>query len=257
MRAELVLEPGMLYGFLLVLARVAGAFLFVPMPGFRTSPEAPRIVLALSLTMALFPAWPSVSISEPLLGRLTGWLLAEAAFGLTVGLAVAFLAEAFLVGAQILGLQAGYSYASTIDPSTEADSSVLQVLSQLAAALLFFSFGMERQIIRVFARSLEVYPAGAYVATLGSAEAIFRLGSGMFVTGFELAMPVLALLLLIEIALALLGRINSQLQLLILAFPAKMLAAIILLAAISPVVPVLYESAAQRTLRVLFRLTGI
>ena len=46
----------------------------------------------------------------------------------------------------------------------------------------------------------------------------------------RLALPVVALLMLVDLALALLGRLNAQLQLLTLAFPAKMLAALLLLA---------------------------
>ena len=42
-------------------------------------------------------------------------------------------------------------------------------------------------------------------------------------------MPVVALLVMVDVALALLGRINAQLQLLSLAFPAKMLTSLILL----------------------------
>ena len=68
--------------------------------------------------------------------------------GIGIGLSVAFATEAFSVGAQVIGLQAGYSFASTVDPQTQADSTVLVVLAQLAAGLLFFSMGMDRDIIR-------------------------------------------------------------------------------------------------------------
>ena len=50
-----------------------------------------------------------------------------------------FAIEAFMVGAQMIGLQAGYSFASTVDPSTQADSTVLVVFAQTAAGLPCFS----------------------------------------------------------------------------------------------------------------------
>ena len=82
-------------------------------------------------------------------------MLLEAALGVGIGLAVAFATEAFSVGAQMMGLQAGYSFASTVDPNTQADSPVLVVFAQLAAGLLFFAMGLDREVLRIFARSLE------------------------------------------------------------------------------------------------------
>ena len=56
MGTELTLDIGTLYAFLLVLARVSGAFIFVPLPGIKAGPEVARAVLAVSLTLALVPA---------------------------------------------------------------------------------------------------------------------------------------------------------------------------------------------------------
>ena len=78
----------------------------------------------------------------------------------------------------------------------------------------------------------------------------------MFTIGLRLAMPVIALLLLIDIALALLGRMQQQLQLLSLAFPVKMLATVALMTALAPVVARVYESSAGRTLDALWRVVS-
>lgn len=255
MHAELSLSLGTLYSFLFVLARLSGAFVFVPLPGVRSGPEPARVVLAVSLSLALSPFWPEVR-QAPGIGLLALWMLSELGFGVTIGVAVAFLTEALQVATQVIGLQAGYSYASTIDPTTEADSNVLQVFSQLWAGLLFFTFGLDRQVVRVFARSLETFPPGAYAPSISSSDALLRLGSEMFSTGLRLAMPVIALLMLVDVSLALFGRMHSQLQLLTLAFPAKMMAALGLLAAVSAVFVPVYRSAAERTFSTVMGLLG-
>jgi len=236
------------FGFVLVLARVSGAFVFVPMPGVNAGPEAARIVLALSFTLALFPRWPHVNLTEPYIGALVLALLAEAALGLTIGVAVSVLAESFLLAGQIIGLQAGYGFASTIDPSTQADSGILVVFAQLIAGLLFFALGLEREVIRVFSRSLDAFPVGTFVLAPAGAEQILRLASGIFSTGLRLAMPVLALLLMVDLALALLGRLNQQLQLLMLAFPIKMMAALALLATMAAMFPRVYRGYTEQVL---------
>jgi flagellar biosynthetic protein FliR len=125
---------------------------------------------------------------------------------------------------------------------------VLQVIVVLISGILFFTLGLDREVIRVLAASLERFPAGSWAPSGQSVEGIVKLSAGMLVTGLRLALPVAALLLLIDIALALLGRMQQQLQLLSLAFPAKMLAAVAVLAMLSPVMPRIFAAAAQRSL---------
>ena len=104
------------------------------------------------------------------------------------------------MAAQSIGLQAGYGYASTIDPTSQADSSVLGVLTMLFTSLLIFSLGIDHQLIRILAASFTRFPAGSWTPSLQSMDGILRLGSGMLSTGLRLAFPVIALLLLIDVA---------------------------------------------------------
>ena len=255
MRAELTLSLSSLYGFLLVLTRVGGALIFVPLPGVKQGPELARAALALSFTIVLFPSWPEIG-KVPETGQLAGWLILEAALGILIGLAVSFVTEAFLMMAQVVGLPAGFAYASIVDPQTQADSGVLLVFAQLTAGMLFFAIGLDREILRIFARSLQTCPPGRVVLSGEAAQAVVRLGAGMFSTGLRLAMPVLALLLLVDIALALLGRLNAQLQLLTLSFPIKMLAAVVVLAWTAVLFPRIYAGYSEQTLRVVGELIG-
>ena len=115
--------------------------------------------------------------------QMAGWMLAEAAIGVATGLAVAFLIEAVTFAAQAISTQAGFAYASTIDPNTEADSTVLLLLAQLTAGLLFFAMGFDRVLLTILARSLETHPPGAFVASRASVEALVLLGSSIFYHG--------------------------------------------------------------------------
>ncbi|MGA3188943.1 MAG: flagellar biosynthetic protein FliR [Bryobacteraceae bacterium] len=245
-----------IFAFLLVLARVAGLIAFLPIPAWRNAPMIFRAVLAFVMTISLFPVWPHLPDVPPSIGQLTVWAFSEMGFGLVAGLAVSFLTEGFQVGAQVLGMPAGFGYAQTIDPSSQADSSVLQVLTMLTTGLLFFSLDLDGVVIRILAASFQKYPAGSWSPSAASLDSIIHLGAGMFALGLRVALPVVALLLLIDVALALLGRMQQQLQLLSLAFPIKMMAALGLLSAIAPMMPKLYSAAASHTISALWRLAG-
>ena len=237
MPISLALSTETLFGFLLVLARVAGALVFVPLPGVKGAPEPVRAALALGFTLALFPRWPHTAAAGMTPATLLGWAAAEAVLGIAIGVSVAIVLESFTLAAQVLGLQAGYAYASTIDPNTEADSGILLIFAQLFAGLLFFALGLDREVLRLFAWSLEKVPAGSYVLGPSAAEALIRLGSNLFSVGVRMALPVVALLVMVDVALALLGRLNQQLQLLSLAFPAKMLVALAVLSWVAVLFP--------------------
>lgn len=250
------LPLGTMYAFLLVLARVGGLIAFLPLPALRNAPMIFRAVLTLVITIALYPIWPHLADASPSVGQLTMWAFSEMGFGLVAGLSVAFLTEGLQIGAQVLGMPAGFGYAQTIDPESQADSGVLQVLTMLTTALLFFSFGLDRVLIRILAASFQKYPAGSWSLTAASLDDLIHLGAGMFSLGLRVALPVVALLLLIDVALALLGRMQQQLHLLSLAFPIKMIAALGILIALTPVIPKLFSGGAEHTIAALWRLAG-
>ena len=77
MPASLTLSVGTLYAFLLVLARVGGALVFVPLPGVKSAPQAARVALALGFTLALSARWPAVDAEAVTGMTLAGWAAAE------------------------------------------------------------------------------------------------------------------------------------------------------------------------------------
>lgn len=253
MHTEVSIQFTLLYSFMIVLARVSGFLLLVPVPGLNAGPSTSRVVLALALTACLLPLGPAVT-SIPLMCDLVLWIAAEFAFGLVIGVSLAFLLEGFQVAAQAVGLQAGFSYASTFDPSTQADTAVFQTVLQLFAGILFFTLGLHLQLVRLLAIGLDQVPNAAAVSKALSADAVLRFGSLMFTTGLRLAMPVMGSLILVDLAFALLSKVHSQLQLLSFSFAVKMLAGLALFAITLSLCPAVLEGAAVRTFEILQRL---
>jgi flagellar biosynthetic protein FliR len=258
MHASPAIPTSVLYGFLLVLARISGVFVFLPLPGLQAGPSAAKITLAMILTFGMYSRWPVLQQVPGSMIQVAGWMLAEAAIGLATGLAVAILIEAVMFAAQAISTQAGFAYASTIDPNTEADSTVLLILAQLTAGLLFFTMGFDRVLLTILARSLETHPPGtAFAVSRASVEALVMLGSSIFSTGLHLALPLMTLLFLIDLSIGLLGHLNSQLQLIALAFPAKMLAALAALSFLVLLIPKLYQQLGAAVFTALGRLLGL
>jgi len=245
----------LLYGFLLVLARIFGIFTFLPLPGLKAGPDVAKVTLSLALTFALYSQWPSMPAPAGIM-QLAGWAIMEAGIGLATGLAVAFIIEGLLIAAQAISTQAGFSFASTIDPNTEADSTILIQLAQLTAGLLFFALGLDRRLLGVLSLSLQTHPPGTFAMSQPNAQALVMLGSGVFSTGIRLVLPLMTLLFLIDLSIGLLGRVNSQLQMIAIAFPVKMLVAMGVLSFLLLLAPRLYQQSANMAFGALEKALG-
>jgi flagellar biosynthetic protein FliR len=222
--------------FLLTLARVASLFLPLSLPGGRHAGAAPKAFLVLALTAALWTRVPPVEFDASLGG---GWaflwlLLPEIFLGTLAGVAVSFVVESVTWAMQMVGLNAGFQFASTFDPSSQADSTVLPALGQLIGLVLFFAAGLDGALVRALAASIETVPPGVATVSLGPALIVARAGSLVAQSALRLALPLLALLVLIDLALTLVSRVHAQLQLLTVAFPAKMLLSLAALAVLLP-----------------------
>lgn len=234
-------------GALAILPRLGGVLALVPLPGWR----APAAVVRVLLTVALAAGLSGVARGAALpadAGGLVIWLISETGLGFFAALAASLAGEALLFGFQSIALQAGYSYALTVNPDSEADSGVLATGAQILSSLLFFASGLDRFILKSFARSVEIWPVGGAQLNPGMAEAVVRLGGAVLELGLRLALPIAAMLLVADLALALLSRLHAQLQLLTMAFPLKMLAALFMLTALAPAMLVIYRAAASKAM---------
>jgi flagellar biosynthetic protein FliR len=216
------------WGFAAVFARVGGMVAFLPLPGLKTPIDPPRILLAFLITLALFPQWPAIAAAPELgPGGMAAVALREAMLGLFCGLLVSLVVEVFQVSAQLIAQQAGFSYASTIDPNNNTDSGVLLVLCQLLAGMLAIGAGLDRHLIRLFARSLDQIPPGSFSASLAHFDTAMKLCSRSFEMGLLLALPSIAIFVVLDVLLAVLSRLEQQLQLTAILFPVKTACAIL------------------------------
>ena len=242
MGAEPLVNYAALFGFLFALARISGVFAFLPLAAFRAAPETARIVLAIAFTMLLRPEWKSPVGVDASIGRMLAGIAGESALGLTIGLALAIALDVFQMAAQAVSQLAGLGYASTIDPASGADSTVLLSTAQITAGLLFFVTGADRLLVKALAESMRLVPPESFTLNKAWIPAMIQFASNIFSAGLRLAAPVIALLLLADASLAVLGRVQAQLHLISLPMPVKLLSTMLLLSATIGLQTTFFES---------------
>ena len=209
------------------LVRVSGMVAFAPFFSSTALPTRAKAVFVLATTYLLAPlvaALPSARTEITFVA-----LLGELAVGLVYGLTLALLNEMLLFAGQIAGVQFSFSLVNLLDPASAIQTPLLGELFQLMGTLVLITAGLDRILLASMVRSFRAVPLGTYamapVTTLGMVHA----ASGIFLAAVELAAPVLAATMLVEVAVALMGKLSPQLPVMSLTVPLKTLTGFALL----------------------------
>jgi flagellar biosynthesis protein FliR len=95
------------------------------------------------------------------------------------------------------------------------------------------------------AGSLETAPPGQVSVSLEGGEKIVRLGVMVFETGLRLALPAIGIFLVFDVLLGVLSRLEQQLQLTTVLFPAKTAGAMLVTASLVAVFPQTFHDLSQ------------
>jgi flagellar biosynthetic protein FliR len=205
----------------LALVRVGGIVVFAPFFSSSALPVRAKAVFVGAVAGLLAPLVAALPHSRPEISCST--LLGEVAVGLVYGLALAMLNELMLFAGHILGLQFSFSMVNLLDPTSSIQTPLMGDLLQLMGTLVLLAAGLDRILLASMFRSFRAVPLGSYAMAPVTAQAIVRAAGSTFLAAVELAAPVLAATMLIEVAIALMGKLSPQLPVMSLTVPVKTL----------------------------------
>jgi flagellar biosynthesis protein FliR len=214
-----------------IAARVSGLMVFCPFFGNSAIPAPLKAGITMLITMLLYP------VRGPLRVDLGSWewagiAVSEVAIGLVLGLTANFMMEAALLAGQSLGVQMGYSLAALFDPTTQAETPVLAEFHQLAALLIFLQCGVHHWLLRAIVRSFAYLPTGVSIGTAAVTGGLLRAAGGIFLSGLQIAAPVLAATLVADVALGFLAKASPQMPVLFIGLAVKNLLGLAMLMAL-------------------------
>ena len=205
----------------LVLVRVSGMVVFAPFFSSTALPVRAKAVFTLAVAYLLAPLVATLPNAHVDINFSS--LLGELAVGLVYGLTLALLNEMLLFAGQIAGLQFSFSLVNLMDPASAIQTPLMGELFQLMGTLVVLSAGLDRILLASMVRSFRAAPLGTYALAPVTALVIVRAAGGIFLAAVELAAPVLAATMLVEVAVALLGKLSPQLPVMSLTVPMKTL----------------------------------
>ncbi len=211
-----------LAAYLLILTRVTAFFVTLPLFSYKSVPATQRIIFGalLAWTMVYTIDVPPLEID----GMYFLLIVKEAMIGLAVGIIAFIVMSAIQIAGGFIDFQMGFAIANVIDPQTGTQSPLLgQFFNSLAILLLLALNGHHMMLDGIF-YSYQFIPADQLWPSLGDGRLIdfvVRTFATSFAIAFQMSIPVVGTLFLVDLALGITARAVPQLNIFVVGFPIK------------------------------------
>ena len=218
---------------LLVFARMGGLLGMNPLLARRNVPAPVRAGLTFLLTALIAPgitvtglaAENSLELAVGMVGELLGGFCCGDVFQI-------FYYMLFFAG-DLMDTHFGMSMAKVFDPGTSIQMSVSGTFLNILFLLYIFSTDSHLLLIRIFADSFQVLPAGAFSFSQESARFFIDLFVSTFSLALRLVLPFMAAEFVLELSMGVLMKLIPQIHIFVINIQFKMILGMILLLAFS------------------------
>jgi flagellar biosynthetic protein FliR len=201
------------------LTRILGLIAAAPLFGNSSVPVTQKIALGLLLAIIIAPIVPALPAADPF--SMAGLLivLQELLVGLAMGFSMRIVFAAVEMAGEVTGMTMGLGFATFFDPQSQGRSSAISQFLALLATLAFLAANAHLVLLSALAESFSTLPIAATPLNAGGFAQLANWGGQVFAAGVQLALPIIAALLVVNIALGILTRAAPQLNLFGIGFP--------------------------------------
>ena len=219
-----------IWPFFRILALVSSA----PVLGNTSVPARVKVGLSIVLTLVLAPILGSMPAVEP--GSAIGLLILaqQVVIGVAIGFTMRIIFTAVEMAGNIAGMQMGLGFATFFDPQNAAQVPVVGQFLGLLATVLFLALNGHLYMIEVLAQSFQALPVSPQPFSAAGWRALAGWGGEIFLAGLLLSMPIMAALLITNLALGIMTRAAPQLNVFSVGFPITLAAGFVVLAIALP-----------------------
>lgn len=216
--------------FAMIFARVGAAMALLPGLGEAAAPAVVRVGLALSITILLIPELQPMMPPVPAAGIGMGLMIAgEVVTGLWFGWITRMIVLALPVFAQFVGYLIGLSSVLQPDPELGAQSSVLGKLFEMATPALLLASGLYRLPLTALSGLFQLIPPGHILPVGDTTEFAIHAVGASFSLALQLASPFIVFGIVWQLAMGLIARIVSRMQIYFVSMPGQIMVGLALL----------------------------
>ncbi|GAB4072533.1 flagellar biosynthetic protein FliR [Barrientosiimonas marina] len=150
-------------------------------------------------------------------------LMKEAIVGLLIGLLAYIILAAVQIAGGFVDFQMGFAIANVVDPQTGAQSPLIGQYFNIIALMFLLSVNGHHLLIDGIFNSFELIPIDAFIPfeNAGIAQFIIETFNQMFLIAFQMAMPIVGCLFLVDVALGIIARTVPQMNVFVVGLPLK------------------------------------
>jgi flagellar biosynthetic protein FliR len=237
------------------LARILALIASAPVIGNPSLPASVKIGLGLLLTVLVAPLLPPPPSLDP--ASATGLLILaqQVLIGLAMGFAMQVVFWAAEMAGELIGLQMGLGFATLYDASVPGFIPILGQYLGIIVSLAFLAVDGHLLLLSALVESFQALPFAPLSAPSGL-RALVEWGGSIFSYSVALSLPLLAALLITNLALGVLTRAAPQLNIFAVGFPLTILVGILVLALVMPYFAPALERLFIEGLTAMLRLAG-
>lgn len=217
-------------GFLLLFFRFAALFLAVPIFSHQNIPMTIKAAMAFFFTVVFYSSMPPLEIAINVPTIILA-ILSEFIFGLAIGVALQLAYHVITFAGGQISFMMGFSLASAIDPQTGVSMPIISQFLSLIAIMVLFALNLHHWVLLFVDASLKTVPLGGFLINKDFFNYTMHAASNMFLVGFMIAFPIIALSWLADIIFGMLMKTMPQFNLLVIGFPIKIMVAFVVIIA--------------------------
>lgn len=228
--------------FVLQAIRISGMIIVAPL-GWTQAPNRVKAALVVLLTLAAHGEFGTTPVAFGPLEGLAFRAAGEMVLGVAIGLVPRLTIAAVEIAGEQIGPMMGLGVAQIFDPSAHGSQNVITSILRNLAVLLGCLVGLHRVVIGAVIGSFRAVPAGTIQGSSNLTELVLALTSDTIVTGVKLAIPLIAVLLVTQVALAFVSRAAPAMQVFSIGFAVTLAVGALVLIATLP--DLAYDVAAE------------
>ena len=217
-------------GFILLFFRFAALFMATPIFSHKSIPPTVKASMAFFFTIVFYPSMPALAISITVPSIVVA-ILSELMFGLAIGIILQLAFNVITFAGGQISFMMGFSMATAIDPANGVSMPIISQFLSLIALMVLFSIDMHHWLLLFIDGSLKNVPLGGFLMTKDLFTYIIHATSNMFMVGFMIAFPIIALSWLADVIFGMLMKTMPQFNLLVIGFPIKIMVSFVVIIA--------------------------
>ena len=208
-----------LAAFIFPLARILALVASAPVIGNKQVPIRVKVGFAMLVTFLIAPTLSIPPDIEASSGPGLFILLQQILVGLAMGFAMRLVFTAIDMAGDIMGMQMGLGFASFYDPVNFTNTQVIAQFLGMLAALAFLSMNGHLYMLSTLAESFQAFPISTNIPSAHAMQTLALWGGSIFAHALRLSLPLIAALLITNLALGILTRSAPQLNIFAIGFP--------------------------------------